>query len=424
MPDFGPLTALFFVVSVIPAMLLHELAHGWLAVRRGDPTPRRMGRMTSQPRPHIDVFGSIIVPALLLLPVLFGRPGLAFGYAKPMPIEPSNLRDPDRDMTWIALAGIATNVVLAAIGAVAYRLVGPGGALGGFLFVWVFTNALMAVFHLIPLPPFDASRILARFLPPRARSVYQSWEPYGALFVLVLVGEFPVVVPVFSGPFRVLAELILDRKVDVCDVPVARVTEDFLARAEEAEGWTLEEATWFLTICAVLLELKVGRLFPRTREPDEEDLLGGSPDLAFARRIELAAFRSVAAVLAQRLELASRSFLRRAPPPQKFAHLYPDLMERVTPKALAEAAAGLLRSPTVDLSHVTPIVATVEDAVAAVTRRMSRRGEARFRDLVRDCRERIDVVVRFLALLELHARGRVALRQAETFGDIEVRWEG
>ncbi len=209
MPDFGPLTALFFVVSVIPAMLLHELAHGWLAVRRGDPTPRRMGRMTSQLRAHIDVFGSIIVPALLLLPVLFGRPGLAFGYAKPMPIEPSNLRDPDRDMMWIALAGIATNVVLAAIGAMAYRLVGPGGALGGFLFVWVFTNALMAVFHLIPLPPFDASRILARFLPPRARSVYQSWEPYGALFVLVIVFVLPapilgIVYSVFEGLLDVL----------------------------------------------------------------------------------------------------------------------------------------------------------------------------------------------------------------------------
>ncbi|HKX25902.1 MAG TPA: segregation/condensation protein A, partial [Actinomycetota bacterium] len=93
--------------------------------------------------------------------------------------------------------------------------------------------------------------------------------------VLARVGEFPVDLPVFQGPFRVLAELLLDRKVDVCDVPVAQVTADFLARADEAEGWTLEEATWFLAICAVLLELKVGRLFPRQREPDEEDLLGG-----------------------------------------------------------------------------------------------------------------------------------------------------
>jgi segregation and condensation protein A len=242
--------------------------------------------------------------------------------------------------------------------------------------------------------------------------------------VVARVGEFPVDLPVFTGPFRLLAELILDRKVDVCDVPVARVTEDFLARADQAEGWTLEEATWFLAICAVLLELKVGRLFPSTREPDEEDLLGGSPDLAYARRIELAAFRRVAATLAERFEAASHSFARTAAPPEEFAHLYPDLMARVTPEALAEAAVALLRPPTVDLSHVTPILATVEDAVATMTRRMTRRGEARFRDLVKDCRERIHVVVRFLAILEMHARGQVALRQAETFGDIEVRWEG
>ncbi len=191
MPDYGPLTALYFAISVVPAMLLHEVAHGWLAVRRGDLTPRRMGRLTLEPRPHIDVFGSIIVPALLLLPVLFGRPGLAFGYAKPMPIEPQNLRDPDRDMTWIALIGIATNLVLAGIGALAYRFLGPGGPVGDFLFVWILTNTLMAVFHLIPLPPFDASRIVARFLPPRARTVYESWQPYGSLFVLVILFILP-----------------------------------------------------------------------------------------------------------------------------------------------------------------------------------------------------------------------------------------
>lgn len=206
MPDFGPLTALYFVISVVPAMLLHELAHGWVAERRGDLTPRRMGRMTLQPRPHVDVFGSIIVPALLLLPVLFGRAGLAFGYSKPMPIEPGNLRDPDRDMTWIALAGIAANLLLAAVGGVAYRLVGPAGALGDFLFIWVFTNALMAVFHLIPLPPFDASRILARFLPPRARSVYESWQPYGALFVLVIVFVIPA--PILGIVYSVVGGLL------------------------------------------------------------------------------------------------------------------------------------------------------------------------------------------------------------------------
>jgi segregation and condensation protein A len=241
--------------------------------------------------------------------------------------------------------------------------------------------------------------------------------------VMARVGEFPVEVPMFQGPFRVLAELLLDRRMDVCDVPVARVTEEFLARADEAEGWTLEEATWFLAVCAVLLELKVGRLFPSEREPDEEDLLGESPDLVFARRVERAAFRRVARMLADRMAEAALSYPREAGPAEDFADLYPDLMEKVTAEALAGAAASLLRPPTVDLSHVTPIRATVEDAMETVARRLARRPETRFRDLVRDCRQRIDVVVRFLALLELHARGQVALAQAGTFGDIEVRWE-
>jgi segregation and condensation protein A len=242
--------------------------------------------------------------------------------------------------------------------------------------------------------------------------------------VLARVGEFPVELPVFRGPFRLLAELILDRQMDVCDVPIARVTEDFLARADQAEGWTLEEATWFLAICSVLLELKVGRLFPTEREPDEEDLLGGSPDLAFARGLELAAIRRVSRALAERWEEATRRFPREAGPAEEFRDLYPDLMERVTPESLAQAAATLFRPPAIDLSHVTPIRITVAEALETVQRRMARRGEARFRDLVRDCRERIHVVVRFLALLELHAQGRVALRQARTFGEIEVKWEG
>ncbi|MGH2683968.1 MAG: segregation and condensation protein A [Actinomycetota bacterium] len=241
--------------------------------------------------------------------------------------------------------------------------------------------------------------------------------------VLARVGEFPVELPVFSGPFRLLAELILDRKVDVCDVPVARVTEEFLARADQAEGWTLEEATWFLAICAVLLEMKVGRLFPREREPDEEDLLGDSPDLAFARRIELAAFRKVAAILAGRLEESSRYIPRVAGPAEEFAGLYPDPMEKVTAEDLAEAAAALLRPPTVDLSHVTPIRATVADALEAMREHLAASPASRFRDMVRGC-NRIDVVVRFLALLEMHAQGQVALSQAATFGEIEVRWEG
>ena len=127
-------------------------------------------------------------------------------------------------------------------------------------------------------------------------------------------GSFAVDLPVFTGPFRLLAELIMEQKVDVCDVAVSTVTDGYLAHAKEAEGWNLEEATWFLAICAMLLELKVGRLMPRHTEQDEEDLLGASPDLAYARSIELAAFRRVAVEIARRLEDEAGFFARDVGP--------------------------------------------------------------------------------------------------------------
>lgn len=235
---------------------------------------------------------------------------------------------------------------------------------------------------------------------------------------------FAVELPVFTGPFRILADLLLDQKIDVCDVPIATVTERFLAHAAEAEGWSLEEATWFLAVCAILLELKVARLMPRHDPVDEEDLLGVSPDLVYARSLELAAFRRVTSWIARRLEEEALSVPREAGPPPEFAHLYPDVLEKVTPQDLARLAAALLRPPPVlDLSHVTPIRYTMAEAVRAVKEQLARRREARFRELVADCEERIQVVVRFLALLELYREGKVELRQAETFGEIEVRWE-
>jgi len=237
--------------------------------------------------------------------------------------------------------------------------------------------------------------------------------------------DFSVQLPVFAGPFRLLADLILDQKVDVCDVPVGRVTDLFLAHSGEAGNWSLEEATWFLAVCAVLLELKVSRLMPHHQVPDEEDLLGVSPDLLYARSLELAAFRLVATDLARRLEEEAAYFPRDVGVPAEFSHLYPDVLERVSREDLARIAAALLGPPPlVDLSHVTPIRFTVADAIRAVEERLSRVGATRFRELVADCEDRIHVVVRFLALLELYREGKVDLAQAETFGEIEVRWQG
>ena len=236
-------------------------------------------------------------------------------------------------------------------------------------------------------------------------------------------GGFTVELPVWSGPFRLLADLILEQKVDVCDVPIARVTDRFLEHAREADRWSLEEATWFLAVCAVLLELKVGRLLPRPEELDEEDLLGGSPDLAYARSLELQAFRRVARWLGQRIEAEAEYFTRDVGPGEGFAHLNPDVLAGVGADDLARVAAALLRPPPVlDLSHVTPVRVTIAEAIQAVEERLARLGRARFRELVADCVERIHVVVRFLALLELHREGKVELSQAETFGEIEVGW--
>jgi segregation and condensation protein A len=237
---------------------------------------------------------------------------------------------------------------------------------------------------------------------------------------------FAVELPIFAGPFRLLADLILEQKIDVCDVQVASLTDRYLAYAKETDAWNLEEATWFLAICAVLLELKVGRLMPKHAELDEEDILGASPDLRYARSLELAAFRRVAVELARRLEDEAGYFARDVGPGPEFAHLYPDPMEHLKPEELAVLAAQLLRPPpTLDLSHVTPIRYTVAQAITALETRMASIGRgATFRDLVADCEDRIQVVVRFLAILELYREGKVELQQAQTFGEIEVEWAG
>jgi segregation and condensation protein A len=240
-------------------------------------------------------------------------------------------------------------------------------------------------------------------------------------------GGFAVALPVFTGPFRLLADLILEQKVDVCDVAVAAITDRYLAHAKDTDGWNLEEATWFLAICAVLLELKVARLTPRHAEPDEEDLLGGSPDLAYARSLELRAVRKVAVELARRLEDEAGYFTRDDGPGPEFSHLYPDPLDSVTSDTLARTAAQLLRPPpSIDLSHVTPIRYTVAEAIAAVEERITGFDgrSASFRQIVADCEDRIHIVVRFLALLEVFRVGRIVLQHAATFGEIEMEWKG
>jgi segregation and condensation protein A len=240
-------------------------------------------------------------------------------------------------------------------------------------------------------------------------------------------GPLEVELPLFSGPFRLLATLILEQKVDVCDIPVATVTEAFLRRGlDDSAGWSLEDATWFIATCASLLELKMGRILRRPSLDLEEDLIGGiAPDLHYARSLELAAFRRVSGMLAERMDAAGAMVPRTAGPPSEYAHLYPDVMNHVTPARLQEVASSLLGTPAiVDLSHVAPIRVSLSEALETVKERLSVQPNARFRDLLSDCKDRIEVVIRFLALLELYREGKVDMVQAVMFGDIRVRWHG
>jgi Zn-dependent protease len=212
---------LFFAITLVTALVLHELAHGLVADRMGDPTPRSMGRLTLNPIKHADPFGSAILPGLLLLPYLFGRGGnVVFGYAKPMPVNTQYLRNPDRQMTLIALAGPLTNLALAVVGALGLRAVSPEaaravaevgpvypglvsdtfGLLAGFLWTFTLLNVTLAVFNLMPIPPLDGSKVLSMFLPPRAREVYRSWDAYGALFMLAIFFLFPGAIFAIVGP--------------------------------------------------------------------------------------------------------------------------------------------------------------------------------------------------------------------------------
>ncbi len=188
------LFTLFLALMVGLGLACREYVRAATATRLGDLTPRQHGRLTWNLRAHVDPFGSLLLPAILLLPVLFGKAVFpVFAYAKPLPLNPWTLRRRERDLIMIALAGPAANTALAfAFGAV-IRVAGVEGRLGLFLEAGVLANVVMAVMNLIPIPGLDGSRIVARFLPPRAQEVYSNLDQYCALFVLVVVF-------IFQGP--------------------------------------------------------------------------------------------------------------------------------------------------------------------------------------------------------------------------------
>ncbi|SDP21840.1 Zn-dependent protease (includes SpoIVFB) [Rhodoferax sp. OV413] len=181
-------TVLIYALPVLFAITVHEAAHGYIAHHFGDNTAYRMGRITLNPVKHIDPVGTILMPLLLY----FATSGaFLFGYAKPVPVNFGNLRNPKRDMVWVALAGPGANLIQAFLwGVLLYLLVGAGIAEPFFLRMCkagMLVNVVMFAFNLFPLPPLDGGRILVGLLPYRQAALVSRIEPWGFFIVMALV---------------------------------------------------------------------------------------------------------------------------------------------------------------------------------------------------------------------------------------------
>jgi segregation and condensation protein A len=241
---------------------------------------------------------------------------------------------------------------------------------------------------------------------------------------------YEVQTPVFDGPFDLLLHLIMREQVDLYQVSLSRIVDAYLVELDRLEGLDLDIATEFLLIAATLIELKARRLLPGPDDVDIDDefALWEERDLLLARLLECKTFKDAARALSAMGEVAGRSFPRMVGVvEEQFLSLAPDLLAGVKP---ADLKAAFLRAvapkpiPRVDISHLHLARASVSDAMAELLDELPRVGRIGFRRLTSSIVERLEVVVRFLALLELFKQGLVDLLQPTSFGDIEIVWLG
>ncbi len=236
----------------------------------------------------------------------------------------------------------------------------------------------------------------------------------------------------FEGPFDLLLQLIFAHRLDVTEVALHTVTDEFIAYTREiGAALELEETTAFLVIAATLLDLKAARLLPAGEVSDEEDLaLLEVRDLLFARLLQYRAFKHVAEMFAELEAAALRSYPRSVSLEDRYSELLPEVMIGVDPQSFAEIAAAAFTPrpvPTVSTDHLHASKVSVPEQAERLLGMLERRGAgqwASFSELVADCTEPIQIVGRFLALLELYRARTVAFEQSEPLGALQVSWTG
>jgi segregation and condensation protein A len=238
---------------------------------------------------------------------------------------------------------------------------------------------------------------------------------------------FSVHVGDFEGPFELLLSLISKHKLEVTELALHRVTDEFIGyiRAKGVE-WDLDEASGFLVVAATLLDLKAARLLPSGEVEDEEDLaLLEARDLLFARLLQYRAYKEVAGLLADRMATANKSLPRTVGLEPQFAALLPEVLIGIGLEQFAILAAKTLAPKPVDevsISHIHVQRVSVREQAAIIVERLRRQGTSTFRALIADCDSTLVVVGRFLALLELYRESAVSFEQITPLGDLTIRW--
>jgi segregation and condensation protein A len=238
--------------------------------------------------------------------------------------------------------------------------------------------------------------------------------------------SYAVRTPVFEGPFDLLLHLILKQEVELWEVSLSEIVDAYITELDLLEELDLDVATEFLLIAATLVELKARRLLPGLDELelDEELLRFEERDLLLARLLECKTFKDAARALEARMRRADRSVARRAGPEEPFRWMAPDPLESVRLDALRAAALRVLAAtpaPVVDTEHIAPVRASVRDAVESVLRLLPESEPMSFRALVAGVPHRLEMIVRFLAVLELYKQGLVDVLQFSNFGELTVR---